>query len=104
MGYLYIITNPSFPNWVKVGTTTNIKNRLHTYQTSSPHRDYKVEYCILHPDYLIAEKKIKETMKAFAKSIKNEWYEIDLTMAIPRLEEQLEEYNQQKLDGRHYLL
>lgn len=52
-----------------------------------------MEFYIFHPDAYAAEKKVKELMKPFAKSIKNEWYEIELHMAIPRLEETLEDYN-----------
>jgi hypothetical protein len=93
-GYLYIISNAAWPNWIKVGVTKDLKCRLQTYQTSSPFRNYILEYSIYHPAYLTAEKKIKETLKPFAKSIKNEWYEVDLEMAKPRLDEQLEEYTE----------
>lgn len=91
-GYLYIVTNPSHPNFVKVGVTENINSRLHVYQTGDPNRKYKVEFYIFHPDCYTAEKRVKELMKPFAKSIKNEWYEIALHMAIPRLEEVVEEH------------
>lgn len=92
-GYLYIITNSAFPGFVKVGVTENIQNRLRAYQTSDPKRSYKIEFHLEHPDCFQAEKRVKELMKPFAKSIRNEWFEIDLHMAIPRLEEALEEYN-----------
>ena len=72
----------------------NLNNRLHTYQTSSPFRDYKILYSLYHPEYLQAEKRIKETMNYFAKSIRNEWYEVDLHIAKSRLEEQLDEYKE----------
>lgn len=92
-GYLYIITNPSYPLWVKVGTTWNLKDRLHVYQTCDPFRHYKLEYSLHHPQFREAEKKIKETMKPFAMEIRGEWYKIDLNMAKSRLEESLESYN-----------
>jgi hypothetical protein len=91
-GYLYIIENKAWPNWLKIGTTKNIKSRLSSYQTSSPFRDYKVLFLIKHPDYLKAEKNIKEQMKMFALSIKNEWYEIDIDNAKKRLLEQIDFY------------
>lgn len=91
-GYLYIISNSAWPGWIKVGVTQNLKNRLHTYQTGSPHRNYKIEYSIYHPDYLIAEKKIRNMLEPFAKSIKNEWYEVDLSMGKHRIDETLEEF------------
>ena len=45
-GYIYIISNTNFPNYYKIGVTEDIKSRLRTYQTSSPLRNYKVEYNI----------------------------------------------------------
>ena len=89
-GYLYIISNPSHPGYLKVGVTEDIKSRLHTYQTSDPNRAFKVEYYIFHPDAYSAEKKIKEMMHYFAKSQRNEWFECDLQTAIVRLQEQVE--------------
>jgi predicted GIY-YIG superfamily endonuclease len=93
-GYLYIITNENFSGWCKVGITKDLKARLNHYQTSSPFRNYKLIYSIRHPLYLEAEKKIKDTLKPFAKSIRNEWYEVDITMAKHRLDEQLEQYQE----------
>jgi predicted GIY-YIG superfamily endonuclease len=92
-GYLYIVTNVAFPGWVKIGITTNLNNRLHLYQTCDPQRGYKLVYSLYHPAYQEAEKKIKEAMKPFDKSIKNEWFEVDLTVARIRLEEQLSDYS-----------
>lgn len=92
-GYLYIITNDAFPNWVKIGTTWNLKERLHVYQTGDPFRRYKIVYSLHHPEFRIAEKKIKSLMKPFAKRIINEWYEVDINMAIPRLEEAVSGYD-----------
>jgi hypothetical protein len=92
-GYLYIITNPAFEGWVKVGTTYDLAHRIHVYQTSDPFRQYKVEYSLHHPNFREAEKKIKEVMKHFALEIKNEWYRINLDFAKSRLDEALESYN-----------
>lgn len=92
MGYLYIITNPNFPGWVKVGTTTNLKARLQGYQTSSPYRDYKVEFLLEHPNYLDAEKRIHNSMKMFCLDRKNEWFQVDLSIAKTRIEEDLESF------------
>ncbi len=38
VGYVYILTNPSFrEDWVKIGKTTNMEERLRTlYNTSLP--------------------------------------------------------------------
>lgn len=89
-GFLYIVTNDAHPGFVKVGVTQNISERLRTYQTGDPKRAYKVEFYIFHPDAYRAEQLLKNSMKYFAKSRKNEWYEIAVHMAISRLEEILE--------------
>lgn len=92
MGFLYIITNPSFPDWVKIGTTTNFKTRLQAYQTSSPFRNYKVEFLLEHPDYIQAEKRIQATMKMFCLERKKEWFKVDLSVARSRIEADLNEF------------
>jgi len=89
-GFIYIISNSAFPNFYKIGVTNDIKSRLRTYQTSSPHRDYRIEYYIQHPDCYVAEQRIKEMMKHFALEIRNEWFRIDLNIAKTRLNETLE--------------
>jgi len=90
-GYIYVITNDAFEGYVKIGVTKNIKNRLRSYQTSSPHRNYKVEHYIFHEDCYFAEQEIHEMMNYFALDKKNEWFKIDLQMAIDRVNETLEE-------------
>lgn len=88
-GFIYIISNPAFPTYYKVGVTENINDRLKTYQTGDPRRSYKVEYYIEHPDPYKAEKEIKEMLHYFAKSQRNEWTEISLPILISRLDETL---------------
>lgn len=44
-GQVYIITNPNFPEWVKVGMAVDSEDRLNGYQTSSPFRDYALFTC-----------------------------------------------------------
>ncbi len=89
------------PMWFTRQITLNedIKSRLRTYQTSSPLRNYKIEYYIHHPDCYGAEKDIHEQMKYFATNIKNEWFEIgSLQMVIDRLDESLQPREKISLD------
>lgn len=88
-GYVYIIVNENFPNYCKIGVTKNIKNRLRSYQTSSPHRNYKVKHYIFHENCYEAEKRIRKLLEYFALNIKNEWYEIPLEFAIDKVNETL---------------
>ena len=43
-GYVYIINNPCWDGWVKVGMAIDAEDRCKQYQTSSPYRDYKLCY------------------------------------------------------------
>jgi len=43
-GQVYVVVNPNFPKWVKVGMAIDSEDRLNNYQTSSPFRDYVLNY------------------------------------------------------------
>jgi len=43
-GQVYVVVNPNFPEWVKVGMAIDSEDRLNNYQTSSPFRDYVLNY------------------------------------------------------------
>lgn len=48
IGYLYFIESESHKGYVKIGYSQDVETRLNTYQTCSPHRDFKiVKYLIL---------------------------------------------------------
>lgn len=89
-GFVYIITNKNFEGYVKIGITKNIKKRLQAYQTSSPFRDYKIEYYVYHPNIKQGEKDIHKLLEPFALSRRNEWVEICISMAKSKLEELVE--------------
>ena len=78
--FIYIIKNPAWVGYLKIGRASNIDNRLKSYQTSSPHRDYEVVYSkkIKNP-YLIE----KHFELNYVKT-KNEWIfeKTDVTIKI----------------------
>lgn len=41
-GFVYTISNPAWPNHLKLGMSVDVKKRLSNYQTYSPYRDYKL--------------------------------------------------------------
>lgn len=55
-GHVYAITNPAWPDYVKIGSAIDVYDRLGTYQTSSPFRNYKLESYIFSYDRLKTEK------------------------------------------------
>ena len=54
-GEVYIIYNPSFPSWIKVGMAVDSQDRLKQYQTGSPYRDYTVHASYSTPNRREAE-------------------------------------------------
>lgn len=58
-GFLYVITNPAWPGYSKIGRTTNAVSRHRTYQTASPHRDFDLFYRRWFPDVCLAEATLK---------------------------------------------
>jgi predicted GIY-YIG superfamily endonuclease len=62
-GFVYIISNPSFPNKYKVGITTDVLQRLNTYQTYDPYRMFKIEHYRFVEDKRKTEKLILEKTK-----------------------------------------
>ena len=55
-GYVYVITNPAWSDWVKIGMAIDAEDRLNGYQTSSPMRDYELVHAISTPDRARAER------------------------------------------------
>jgi len=39
---VYVLVNPAFPGWCKIGMAVDAEDRLKQYQTSSPYRDYEL--------------------------------------------------------------
>mgnify|MGYP003134686943 FL=1 len=75
-GYVYVISNPCWSNWVKVGMAIDAKDRCKQYQTSSPFRDYKLCYSKFFDDRKEAEAKAHSLLKESAEERKGEWFKI----------------------------
>ena len=71
IGYIYILTNPSYPEYVKIGKSVKLGMRLSTYNTGSPFRDYKYEF-------VLETEKTSEIESYFNNNFKsnNEWYKM----------------------------
>ena len=67
-GSVYVISNSAWEGKYKVGISKNVAARLRSYQTSDPHRGYKLEYSIDTPYYAEIEKHIHEVFDN-----ENEW-------------------------------
>lgn len=85
-GEVYIIYNPAFPGWVKVGMAVDSQDRLKQYQTSSPHRDYTVVKSYKVPNRREAEAKAHEALTVKGRGRKGEWFYMGSTVAVSELD------------------
>ena len=81
-GYIYIITNPAWDGWVKIGMAVDAEDRLKGYQTSSPLRDYKLEFSIPVDDRRMAENMAHEKASWIAEEQRGEWFKIPIDKAV----------------------
>lgn len=73
-GYVYVITNAAWPEWVKVGMAIDADDRLNGYQTSSPFRDYELQYSVYCKDRRKLERKAHKAVEVIASDRNNEWF------------------------------
>ena len=81
-GYVYIINNPCWNGWIKVGMAIDAEDRCKNYQTSSPLRDYKLCYSKFFDDRKKAEQSAHSLLKKEAEDNKGEWFKIKQDKAI----------------------
>jgi len=73
-GYLYVITNPAWPSYVKIGRTVNITSRLRSYNTGDPFREYSLHYYRYFVDVCLAERTLAQLYQG--SRTQGEWYQI----------------------------
>ena len=79
-GYVYVITNRAWPEWVKIGKGADATDRFNTYQTYSPFRDYELE----HSRYFENRHKAEKTAQDIAERLgekRHEWFKISVDEA-----------------------
>ena len=77
-GYVYAITNPAFPGWVKVGQSHEPDRRLASYWTADPYRDYQMPFRKRFQDRKNAEKKVHDALKNITSDWNGEWFRLNL--------------------------
>jgi hypothetical protein len=85
-GYVYLIANPAWPEWVKCGMAVDADDRCSNYNTGTPYRDYEVVYKLFSQDRFAKEKEAHALLEKWATDRRGEWFEIDLFDAIDVLE------------------
>ena len=87
-GYVYIISNPTYRGWVKVGCALDATDRLGSFQTATPHRNFTLQWSRAFEDKLAAEREAHNILSNHCKR-KSEWFYIKAEEAIEILEKEL---------------
>lgn len=75
-GFVYLVTHPSWPGYVKIGCAINPHSRLGDYQTYCPRRAYKLEHFV----YVSERREFEEMMHDVFHSerVSGEWFKVEL--------------------------
>lgn len=77
-GWVYAVSNPAWPGYVKIGSALDIDKRLTSYQTGCPHRAYRLEASAYVADRVSTERELMEMFKADRHQ--HEWFRLDVAV------------------------
>ena len=83
-GSVYIIKNKAWDGWLKIGSSTNVINRLNTFNTASPLRDYELVGFINVPNVMV-KFEIHDILKEKNYLFEKEWFQISEEDALAEL-------------------
>lgn len=81
-GYVYVITNPAWPAWVKIGMAVDAGDRCKGYQTSCPFRNFKLKYAVASTDRRASEAEAHKLAEDVAEERRGEWFKMPTAYAI----------------------
>ena len=81
-GYVYVLSNPAWPDWVKVGMAIDADDRCSSYQTSSPYRDYVLHCAVATDDRRKDESKAHKALEKISDNRMGEWFKIPVQVAV----------------------
>jgi len=84
-GEIYLIVNPAWPEWVKVGKAAIATDRLGGYQTSSPLRDYTLLMSISVDNMHEEERRFLQLFSKEGYECRGEWFKVDKEKAVELL-------------------
>ena len=91
-GYVYAISNSAWPDWIKIGMAIDAEDRLSSYQTSSPMRNYKLVHSVYCEDRSESERSAhilaaRKAIIPWSKQDNGEWFNITESQAREILKE-----------------
>jgi hypothetical protein len=82
-GYVYVISNPAWPGYVKIGCAAEPGKRLIQFNTGSPFRDYSLHDYVYNTDKRRAEAHLHDHLRAYR--VDGEWFKLDVDEAVKQL-------------------
>ena len=76
-GEVYVLRNPAWSNWYKIGKAIESVDRCNQYQTGSPHRDYEIVTYKKFKHRGVAEKMAHSLAEGLSRKRANEWFYIE---------------------------
>lgn len=91
----YVITNPAYPDWVKIGFTSKseMTSRLRVYQTGSPFRDYEVYHEVHFENSRAAEAEVHKRLKMMNATKSGEWFKISKNLAANMIDAVFDDFD-----------
>jgi hypothetical protein len=83
--FIYIVSNPSIPGKVKVGRTTNLKQRIKQLQTTGVPTPYRYEFVAVVEDSASAEKMAHYALRNNRVARNREFFDVAVDVAIEKI-------------------
>jgi hypothetical protein len=90
-GYVYLMGNPQFSEWYKVGCAIDVLDRVASYQTSSPFRDYVLLRSVKTDDRRLLEREAHGLFEERAIERSGEWFRMEHLDDALEIMDELEE-------------
>ena len=85
MAIVYVLNNPAFDNYVKVGWTTNLRQRLKSLDNTSVPLPFRCVYAIEVDDHVNTERLVHQAFADHRTRTTREFFEIDAQRIIAAL-------------------
>lgn len=85
MGIVYVMSNPSLPNVVKIGKTRNIGNRRKQLSGTSTPFEFKVDFQLETEKHDLLEKLAQKSLGRFRVNKRREFFQTDVATAKRRI-------------------
>jgi hypothetical protein len=94
-GHVYAIYNPHWPSWFKIGMAVDAEDRVRSYQTACPFRNYKLVSYVTTTQRRKLEAVAHELFQQNAQERRGEWFKLG-KQQVEELMQQLHECNEWK--------